>query len=71
MLVEASPAISDFVMMATLLVQSRKSYSVVAFEPEYETSVAIAHRVQYTLAVLNRENEKHSDILTKSHLLLP
>jgi hypothetical protein len=72
MLVEASPAISDFVMMATLLVQSRKSYSiVVAFEPEYEASVAIAHRVQYTLAVLNRENENHSDILTKSHLLLP
>jgi hypothetical protein len=72
MLVEASPAVSDFVMMATLLVPSQKSYSiVVTFEPEYEAGAAISHRVQYTLAVLNREGENHSDILTKSHLLFP
>jgi hypothetical protein len=72
MLVEASPAVSDFVMMATLLVPSRKSHSiVVAFAPEYEASAAIAHRIQYTLAVQNSEGENHSDILTKSHLLLP
>lgn len=72
MLVEASPAVSYFVMMATLLLPSQKSYSiVVAFEPEYEASAAIAHHVQYTLAVLNREGESHSNIRTKSHLLLP
>ena len=72
MLVEASLAVSDFVVMATLLVPSQKSSSiVVAFEPEYEASAAIAYHIQYTLAVLNRAGETNRDIRTKSHLLLP
>jgi len=69
MLVEASPAVSDFIMdgyfaRAVPKVLLRRSIS------EYKASAAIAHRVQYTFAVLNREGENHSDILTKSHLLL-
>ena len=70
MLVEASPTVSDFIMDGYF---SRAVPKVLLCRSisEYKASAAIAHRVQYTFAVLNREGENHSDILTKSHLLLP